>query len=130
MFEEIFIESPVEIYRLCIKLLKKEMKELKTNHLFKGKAPSFNDLVASAYETQLIDKTFLEELYKIQEFWSPKKTKWEKVKFWVSIFTQAGTIFLPPPYNYLVTFSILAIENLHPDEELPSYEHSIFGDLK
>ena len=80
VFEEIFIESPVEIYRFCIKLLKKEMKELKINHLFKGKSPSFNDLIASAYETQIIDKTFLEELYKIQEFWSPKKTKWEKNK--------------------------------------------------
>ena len=79
LFEELRIEGPTEIYRFCIRLFRKEMSEVKINQLFNGMTPSFNDFLAASYEMGTINHDFLEELYKIEEIWNPKKTKWEKL---------------------------------------------------
>ena len=130
LLEEIKLKSPAEIYRFCLKLLRKEMAEVKTNQLFNGKVPIFDHYLAAAYELGTINSEILNELEKLNEIWDPTKSKWEKVKFWTSILVQASAVFVPPPYNYLLTFSMMAIEQLHPNETLPSYEHSIFGEIK
>ena len=92
--------------------------------------PSFNDFLAASYELGTINNEFLEELYKIEELWNPKKTKWEKVKVWASITSQVASVFTPPPYNYLISFGLIAIEYYNRNPESASYEHSIFGSIK
>jgi hypothetical protein len=130
LFEEIKIESPTEVYRFCIKLFRKEMSEIKINQLFNNTVPSFHDFLAASYEMGTINHDFLEELYKIEDLWNPKRTKWEKVKVWASITSQIASVFTPPPYNYLISFGLIAIEYYNRKTETASYEHSIFGDIK
>ncbi len=130
ILEELKIEGPTEVYRFCIKLFRKEMSEVKINRLFNNMTPSFNDFLAASYELGTINNEFLEELYKIEEFWNPKKTKWEKVKVWASITSQVASVFTPPPYNYLISFGLIAIEYYNRNPESASYEHSIFGSIK
>ena len=130
ILEELKIEGPTEVYRFCIKLFRKEMSEVKINRLFNNMTPSFNDFLAASYELGTINNEFLEELYKIEELWNPKKTKWEKVKVWASITSQVASVFTPPPYNYLISFGLIAIEYYNRNPESASYEHSIFGSIK
>ena len=130
ILEELKIEGPTEVYRFCIKLFRKEMSEVKINRLFNNITPSFNDFLAASFEMGTINSDFLKELYKIEELWSPKKTKWEKVKVWASITSQVASVFTPPPFNYLISFGLIAIEYYNRKPESPSYEHSIFGRIK
>jgi hypothetical protein len=130
IIEEIRIDSPMEVYRLCIKLFKKEMSELKINHLFNGIPLNYYDFLGAAYEMRTINNDFLIELYKIKEFWSPDKSFWQKVRVWASVLSGVATIFTPPPYNYLISFGLIAIEYYNKPADKPSYEHSIFGEIK
>ena len=77
-----------------------------------------------------INNDFLIELYKIKEFWSPNKSFWQKVRVWASVVSGVATIFTPPPYNYLISFGLIAIEYYNKPADKPSYEHSIFGEIK
>ena len=111
IFESIIIDSPMEIYRFLVKYLRYEMSLLKENHLFSNTQVNYVDLVAASFEMYKIPPVALEELLLMETIWNPQKSKKEKVAMWGKLFTQAGIIFIPPPYNYLASLSIMVIES-------------------
>ena len=42
----------------------------------------------------------------------------------------AGSILIPPPYNYLATLSLMIIQTVHrTNDQKATYEHSLFGEF-
>jgi hypothetical protein len=96
---ETYVLSPMERYRLSIKMLRKDMAEVMRSDLFKNTNIGYEDLVSAAYETGLIKAEELELILKFEDFWNPKDPKW---KIYASFtFTILGTasFYLPPPWN-------------------------------
>ena len=87
-------------------------------------------MVAASFEMYKIPQVALEELLHMETIWNPQKSKKEKVAMWGKLFTQAGIIFIPPPYNYLASLSIMVIESfIKGSNQEASYDHSIFGEV-
>ena len=96
---ETYVLSPMERYRLSIKMLRKDMAEVMRSDLFRNTNIGYEDLVSAAYETGLIKAEELELILKFEDFWNPKDPKW---KIYASFtFTILGTasFYLPPPWN-------------------------------
>ena len=81
-FDMIPVTSPAEIYKLCVRILLMEMKLLKANSLFKNKAPTYMDLITSSFELYTVPPKVFDELYKMEELWTPKTSLKEKILFW------------------------------------------------
>ena len=129
--ETFYIDSPMEIYRFLVKYLRYEMAKLKENHLFQGTNVLYTDIIAASFELYQIPPSSIDELVKMEEIWNPQVPTKEKIVTWGKLFTQAGIIFIPPPYNYLASLSIMVIESFAKgSKQEASYEHSIFGDIR
>ncbi len=130
-FETFMIDSPMEIYRFLVKYMRYEMAKLKENHLFSNVSVTYSDLIAASFELYQIPPATLDELRKMEEIWNPQLTKTQKIVTWGKLFTQAGVIFIPPPYNYLASLSIWVIESfVQNSKEEATYGHSIFGEIQ
>lgn len=130
-FETFMIDSPLEIYRFLVKYMRYEMAKLKENHLFSNVSVTYSDLIAASFELYQIPPATLDELRKIEDIWNPQLTKAQKITTWGKLFTQAGVIFIPPPYNYLASLSIWVIESfVQSSREEATYGHSIFGEIQ
>ena len=130
-YETFYIDSPMEIYRFLLKYLRYEMAKLKENHLFIETPVTYSDLLAASFEMYQIPPVALEELRKMEHIWNPQRSRLEKVITWTKLFTQAGLIFVPPPYNYLASLSMWVIESFVQDNsEQANYGHSIFGEVQ
>lgn len=129
-FDMLPVTSPAEIYKLCVRILLMEMKLLKANSLFKNKAPTYMDLITSSFELYTVPPKVFDELYKMEELWTPKTSLKEKILFWARTFMGAGSILIPPPYNYLATLSLMIIQTVHrTNQKTATYEHSLFGEF-
>ena len=102
--------DPMERYRFAVKILQKEMKELAKNSYFSGKSASYTDLIAAAYETGIVTAVEIDEVAKIEEIWNPKKTFFEKSWTWIKMFGNVATILIPPPFGFIPSIAIVAIE--------------------
>jgi hypothetical protein len=103
--------NPADRYDYAIRVLRYELNAIGANPLFEGKMPSYSDLVMSAYELGMVTSEDLETVSKIEEFWNPKKTFWEKSAVWFRLFGSISAIIIPPPYGIMATLAILAIES-------------------
>ena len=129
-FETIIIDSPIEIYRFLVKYLRYEITLLKENHLFQNTNISYTDIITASFEMYKVPTESLNELSKIEDFWNPRISQKDKAIMWGKMFTQFGIIFIPPPYNYLATLSIMVIESfVDGSRQEADYEHSIFGEI-
>jgi hypothetical protein len=102
--------EPMERFRFAIKLLRKEMSLLTLNTYFAGKTPDYLDLVTASYEIGIIPASELDEVSKLQEIWSPKKTFWDKANIWIRTFSSAASIIIPPPYGFIPVLVVVIIE--------------------
>lgn len=107
---EVITLEPMERFRFALKILRKEMKMLSINTYFKGVSPDYIDLMTSAYETGIIHADEIQELSNLEDIWNPKKTFWEKAKFWVQSFGAVATVLIPPPYGFIPSLAIVVIE--------------------
>jgi hypothetical protein len=107
---EIMTLTPMEKFRLIIKILRKEMSVLNNSRLLSGQRVSYSDVIAASYEVGFIGSLEIEQLASLEEIWNPKKTKKEKVMFWVKTFGQASAVLLPPPYGFLSVLAIMIID--------------------
>ncbi len=107
---EVITLEPMERFRFAIKILRKEMKLLSINTYFNGVTPDYMDLMTSAYETGIIHAEEIAELSSLEDIWNPKKTFWEKAKFWVQSFGAVATVLIPPPYGFIPSLAIVVIE--------------------
>lgn len=108
---EIYVLSPMEQYRISIKMLKKEMADLMRSENFKGQAIEFEDLVAASFETGYITAKELDYIVKFEDFWNPKTPKWKSYANFA--FSVAGTasFMLPPPWNIVGAIALVVSQS-------------------
>lgn len=107
---EVIPLEPMERFRFALKVLRKEMGLLALNTQFKGRAPTYMDLIAASFETGIIAGSELDSLAGLEDIWNPKKTFWDKASFWVRTFSSVATIMIPPPYGFIPVLALVAIE--------------------
>jgi hypothetical protein len=107
---EVITLEPMERFRFAIKVLRKEMKMLSINTYFNGVAPDYLDLMTAAYETGVIPAVEMQEIASLEDIWNPKKTFWEKARFWVQTFGTVATLVIPPPYGFIPALALVVIE--------------------
>lgn len=107
---ETIILGPMERFRLAVKLLRKEMAELKLNTFFDGRSPDYLDLITASFEIGVIAGEEVDEMATLQEFWNPKKTFWEKARVWVQVLSSTATIVIPPPFGFIPALAMVVIE--------------------
>jgi hypothetical protein len=124
--EEVIELDPMERFRFSIKLLRKEMHELSINTFFEGRQPSYSDLIVAAYELGMVPAEEVDEVASLEEIWNPKKTFWEKAQFWVTSVLSVGAVLVPPPYGFIPTLALVAIQASTQSKKEPEYDHSLF----
>ncbi len=102
--------TPMEQYRFAIKMIRKEMDDLQNSKIFRKQNIQYMDLVAAAYETNLVSSQELEYISEIEEIWNPKKTTWEKVSSISSLIGGIVSIVLPPPWSFIPIIAVIVIE--------------------
>lgn len=107
---ETIVLGPMERFRLAVKLLRKEMAELKLNTFFDGRSPDYLDLITASFEIGVIAGEEVDEMATLQEFWNPKKTFWEKARVWVQLLSSTATIVIPPPFGFIPALAVVIIE--------------------
>jgi len=116
----------MERFRFALKYLQKEMTLLGTNYLI-GFKPSYQDIIAAAYEIGKIKSEHVETIAKLEVLWNPKKTQYEKFASLIRLTGTVGTLLIPPPYGFLVALGLVAIEmTSKKSEKLKSPDHSLF----
>lgn len=112
---EVITLEPMERFRFAIRILRKEMKFLSINNYFAGRQPSYTDLMAAAYERGVVTALELDEVAKLEEIWNPTRTFWDKAAVWVRMFGGVLAVVIPPPYGFLPSLAIVAIEAANQD---------------
>lgn len=105
---QIYVLSPMEQYRVAIKMMKKEMGELMRGDLFKGTGISYEDIIAASFETGLIKSSELDQILKFEQFWNPGEQS--RFRTYANFaFSIAGTasFYLPPPWNIVGALALM-----------------------
>jgi hypothetical protein len=98
---EIYVLSPMEKYRLSLKMLRKDMAETMRSDIFQGKTIEYEDLVSAAFETGLIQAKDLEMILKFEEFWNPQVPRWKMYTNFAFQMAGSASFYLPAPFNIL-----------------------------
>ena len=98
---EIYVLSPMERYRLSLKMLRKDIAETMRSELFQGKVINYEDLVSAAFETGLVESQDLEMILNFEEFWNPKIPRWKMYANFAFQMAGSASFYLPPPFNIL-----------------------------
>jgi len=114
--EEVITLDPMERFRFAIRILRKEMQLLGANNYFAGRAPSYTDLMAAAYEAGIVAALELDQVALLEEIWNPKRTFWDKAQVWVRMFGSVLSVVVPPPYGFLPALAITAIEMVNREQ--------------
>lgn len=103
-----YVLSPMEQYRVSIKMMKKEMAELMRGDLFKNTGISYEDIIASSYETGLIRSSELDQILKFEEFWNPKApSRFRTYANFAFSIAGTATFYLPPPWNLMGAVALM-----------------------
>lgn len=104
---EVYVLSPMERYRLSLKLLVKDMAETMRSDIFGGKSIEYEDLVTAAYETGYIKASELELILKFEDFWNPQTPKWRMYANFAFSLVGTAVWFLPPPWNIVGALALV-----------------------
>lgn len=107
---ETYVLSPMEKYRLSIKMLRKDMGEVMRSDLFTNTVIEYEDLVTAAYETGLIKSEELDLILKFEEFWNPKDPKWKTYLGFTFSILGTATFYLPPPWNIIGAIALIVTQ--------------------
>lgn len=118
--------EPMERFRFAIRFLKKEMALLATNSFFAGRAPSYMDLIAAAYELGIVASVEVDEVASLEEIWNPKRSFWEKASVWVTAVGSVAAVLVPPPYGFIPSLAVVAIQATTQSKPKPDDSHSLF----
>ncbi len=123
---EIYVLSPMEQYRISIKLLRKEMAEIMRSENFKGMSIEYEDLISAAYETGMIRAEELQFILKFEEFWDPKKApKWKTYANFTFSLMGSASFYLPPPWNVIGAMGLVLTQStLLKDKETPDSDNN------
>lgn len=104
---ETYVLSPMEQYRVSINMMRKEMAELMRGDLFRGTNISYEDIIASAFETGLIKSSELDYILKFEEFWNPKTSKLRTYANFAFSLAGTASFYLPPPWNLVGAVALM-----------------------
>lgn len=107
---ETYVLSPMERYRLAIKMLRKDMGEVMRSDLFQNTTIEYEDLVTAAYETGLIKSQELELILKFEDFWNPKEPKWKIYSNFAFSTLGTAAFYLPAPWNIVGAIALVVTE--------------------
>ena len=108
---ETYVLSPMERYRLSIKLLRKDMGEVMRSDLFRNTTVEYEDLISAAFETGLIKSEELELILKFEDFWNPKNPKWKTYTGFAFSLLGTATFYLPPPWSVVGAIALVATQS-------------------
>lgn len=111
-----YVLSPTEQYRLALKMIKKDIADLKSGALFEGRPVSYKQVVEAYLQISGSDTDFLMGLKEIDEIWNPKKTLKQKIKALVNRWGPVSALLLPPGARFIVPIALL-ISNTFTKEE-------------
>lgn len=104
---EIYVLSPMEKYRLSLKMLKKDIAETMRSDMFSGRTIEYEDLVTAAYETGYIKSDELELILRFEDFWNPQTPKWKTYANFAFSLVGTATWFLPAPFNIVGALALV-----------------------
>jgi hypothetical protein len=107
---ETYVLSPMERYRLSIKLLRKDLGEVQRSELFRNNTVEYEDLVTAAYETGLIKSEELELILKFEAFWNPREEKWKIYANFAFSILGTASFYLPPPWNIIGAIALVVTQ--------------------
>jgi hypothetical protein len=105
--EEILVLSPMEQYRLSLKMLRKDMAELMKSINFESDSVSYQDVIAAAIETGAVSYPELKHIIEFEEFWNPTNPKWKTYARFIFGIAGSASIYLPPPYNFIGAIALI-----------------------
>jgi len=104
---EIYIFSPMEQYRVALKMLRKDIAEVKRSERFSGQNFDYEDIIMAAYETGIISSKDLNYVLKFEEFWNPKISRWKRLANLSLNIAGSATFLLPSPFNYISAIALI-----------------------
>jgi len=104
---EIYIFSPMEQYRVALKLLRKDMAQLRRSETFVNTEVQYEDIIASAYETGIITSKELDHVLGFDDLWNPKVSKWRGLANFTLNIAGTAAFFLPAPWNYISAIGLI-----------------------
>ncbi|MGE3608648.1 MAG: hypothetical protein AB7I27_03590 [Bacteriovoracaceae bacterium] len=108
---ETYVLSPMEQYRISIKMIRKDLAELRRSDLMQGKSISYEDIITSAYETGFIKNEELNYVVRFEEFWNPTSPRWKTYANFAFNLMGTASFYLPAPYNILGAIGLVITES-------------------
>lgn len=108
---EIIELEPMERFRFVLKLLRKEMAELRISSLFANSRPNYIDIITAGFEMGIIPAEEVDEVATLEEIWNPKQSFWDKTLYWIKTFAPVATVVIPQPYGFLGVIALIALES-------------------
>lgn len=102
-----YVLSPMEQYRVSIKMMRKEMAELMRGDLFAGTGLEYEDIIAASFETGLIKSSELDQILKFEEFWNPRTNRIRAYASFAFSLAGTATFYLPPPWNIVGAVALM-----------------------
>lgn len=104
---ETYIFSPMEQYRVALKLLRKDIAELQRSETFRNIPVSYDDIIAAAFETGAVRSDAITQVAKFEDLWNPKTPRWRGILNFTFSIAGSAAFFLPPPWNYISAIGLI-----------------------
>jgi len=125
--EEVISLNTMERFRMNLKLMRKELNDLNNTSEFSKIRANYFDIIAAAFEMNLVKSEEIDYLVKFKEIWSPTKTKMQKIMYWVRSVGSVGAILVPQPFDFLVIMGLMVIDgNSRKDKRKFDKDYTIF----
>ena len=108
---EIYVLSPMEQYRVAIRMLRKDMAEVMRSQAFLNAGLQYEDLISAAYETGFIKSEELDHVLKFEDLWNPKTPKWKKYANFAFSLAGTASFYLPPPWNIIGAIGLVLTQS-------------------
>lgn len=98
--KEVYEISPMEQYRMAIKMLKKELANMPLSVTF-GKVPvDYDDVILASIETGLLRFDEIDQIVSFSKFWQKgEKSSWDTFVEFSASFGVGASYYLPFPFN-------------------------------
>jgi hypothetical protein len=121
---ETYVLSPMEQYRLSIRMLRKEMAEIMRSQSFAGTGIEFNDIISAAFETGMINSEELDYVVKFEDFWNPKTPKWKAYANFAFSLAGTASYYLPPPWNIIGAIGLVVTQSRYMNDDEPDPDNN------
>jgi hypothetical protein len=108
---EIYILSPMEQYRIALKMLRKDFAQAMRSSTFTGFQLEYEHLISAGYETGLINSQDLDLVIRFEQFWNPKISRMSSYTQFITSIFGSTVYYLPPPWNLVGAFALVLTQS-------------------